>query len=128
HVAVVDLGARYEAVDVDRVRALDLDLLELVVLDHQVLALADLVAAPDVLALDHVAALAVDQLLLQPVAGLLVDAMEAHLLGARRRRIERNRARDDAEPQTPRPLHSRRHEVLPMRKFTAPPRATRGAD
>ena len=60
--------------------ALDGDGLELVVLDQHVIALADLIAAGLVRALDEVAGMLVDQLLLQPVAGLPIDLLEGDTL------------------------------------------------
>src|ERR1041385_5301410 len=93
-------------------RALDLDLLELVVLTQDVLAIGNLVPAPDVFLLPRIAALRVHQELLQAVAGLLVDAVERHALGARRRRIERDRTRDQRQPQVSLPVGSGRHGQL----------------
>ena len=71
--------------------AFDPDLLDLLVLDLEVLPLANFVAATNVLLLDHVARFGVDELLLQPVSGLLVDTVERNTLRARRGRIEGDR-------------------------------------
>ena len=59
-IALVDLLARHEALDVDRVRALDPDRFELLVLDENVGALPDLVALDLVLVLDRLAGLGID--------------------------------------------------------------------
>ena len=56
------------------------------------LPLRELIAAGLLVALDDVAGLGVDHLLLQPVAGLLVDQVEAGLSADVDRRIERDRA------------------------------------
>jgi hypothetical protein len=65
--ALVDLEARHEAVDFDRMGALDLDGFEFLVLDHEVLPLGDLVAAALVFRVDRLAGLLIDELLAQPV-------------------------------------------------------------
>src|SRR6478735_2785793 len=71
-IALVDLVARHKALDVDGVVALDLDRFELLRLDLDIFALAQLVAASLLVALDDIAGLGVDHLLLQSVAGLAV--------------------------------------------------------
>src|ERR1700680_2465773 len=76
----VDLRARHKAVDVDCVGAFDLDGLQLLVLDEEELAFADLVAAALVVGIDRVAGLLVDELLAQPVSGLAVDLAEGNPL------------------------------------------------
>ena len=75
-------------------RAFDPDLLDLLVLDLKILALPDLVAAADILFLDRLAGLGIDLLLLQAIAGLLVDAVEGDPLRARCGRIESDGARN----------------------------------
>jgi hypothetical protein len=67
------------------VGALDLDRVELLVLDDQVLALGDLVAAALVLGGDRLAGFLVDELLAQAIAGRLVDLAEGNPLRGRRR-------------------------------------------
>src|SRR6202007_1019824 len=74
--AIIDFGARPESVDFDRMSALDLDFFDFVVLDREVLALANLVAATNVLLFDRLAGFGIDELLLQPVSGLFVDPAE----------------------------------------------------
>jgi hypothetical protein len=46
------------------------------ILDQEVLALANLVAATNVLLVNRLAGFGVDELLLQPISGLLVNAVE----------------------------------------------------
>src|SRR6516165_10537778 len=70
-IAIINLGSRHETVDLDGVSALDLDLLDLVVLNVEVL-LPNFIAADDRLFLDDLARFGVNQLLLKPVAGFLV--------------------------------------------------------
>jgi hypothetical protein len=73
--------------DVDRVGALELDGLELVLVDLDIFPLAQLVAAAFVGLVDHLADLLVDHLLAQPIAGALVDLVEMRPLGPGRSRI-----------------------------------------
>src|SRR5262249_27747840 len=93
-------------------RAFDLERLDLLVLDENVLALGDLITLADVVLLDRVAGLAVDQLLPEAVAGLLVDAGERHPLRARCRRLKRRRARGERKPEGPLPIGARGHAGL----------------
>ena len=111
-IALVDLVPRHEAVDVDGVVALDLDRLQLLRLDLDIFALPQLIAAALLVALDDVAGLGVDHLLLQPVAGLLVDHVEAGLFGRRRRRIERDRAGHERKLQGAFPIGAGGHYNL----------------
>jgi hypothetical protein len=82
-IALVDLGPRHEAVDVHGVGAFNFHRLELVLLDFDVAALAQLVAASFLVAFDDTTSVLVDHLLPQPVAGPLVDLVEVGLLGLR---------------------------------------------
>jgi hypothetical protein len=56
-IALVDLALRNELVDVDGARAFNLNGLELLVLDKEILAFADLLASRNVLPWDDVAGL-----------------------------------------------------------------------
>ena len=91
-VALVDFRFRHEAVDVDRVAALDRDCVKLLVLDAQVDPLVDFVAPPLVVRVDRLARLFVDELLAKAIARLLVDLPKRDALARRRRRVERDRA------------------------------------
>ena len=74
--------------------ALDLDGFEFLVLDDQVLALSDLVAAALVLGTDRFTGFLIDELLTQPIAGRLVDLSEGNaLLRSSRRRAVRSGTR-----------------------------------
>ena len=72
-IALVDLGLRHEAVDVDRMAAFYRDGVDLFVLDLQVDAFIDFVATPFVVGIDGVARALVNQLLAEAIAGFLVD-------------------------------------------------------
>jgi hypothetical protein len=91
-VGLVDLCARHEALNVDGVIALDLDGFQLLVLDQDVFALADLVALGLVLGLDRLAGLLVDELAADPVAGVAIESAEGDALGRGRGGVEGHRA------------------------------------
>ena len=88
------LRARHEAVDLDRVGALDLDGVELFIGDDEVFSLGDLVAAGFVYGADRRAGLLIDELLAQAIAGGLVNLAECDALGRRARRVQCNRTGD----------------------------------
>ena len=87
-IALVDLAARDERVDLDHVVALDLDRLDLLVLDQEIGVLRIFVSAALVGRLDRLAGDVVDELLAQPIAGLLVELAERHPLAGGRGGIE----------------------------------------
>jgi hypothetical protein len=76
-IALVDFVFGYKAVDVDGMVAFDLNRFELFLFDLDIFAFFQLIAAGLLVAFDDVPGLGVDHLLLQPVAGLLVDHVEA---------------------------------------------------
>ena len=108
-VALVDLFFGHELVDVDGVRALELDGVDLLGLDLDVLALGQLVAPALVVLVDDPPGLFVDHLLAQAVAGLAVDLVEAGLLGLAGGRIERDRAGHERELEVAFPVCARCH-------------------
>src|SRR5580704_8676209 len=61
--ALVDLRTLHKAIDVDNVRARDLDRLQLLIFDEEILAFADLVAAGFLMSLDDFAGFLVNELL-----------------------------------------------------------------
>jgi hypothetical protein len=63
-------------VDVDGPRAFNLNGLELPVLENEILVLADFIASRNVLAWDDLAGFGIHILLLKPVSGLPIDAIE----------------------------------------------------
>ena len=111
-IALVDLLARYKTLDIDGVVAFDLDRLELFRLDLDIFALAQLVAASLLVALDDVAGFGIDHLLLQPVAGFAVDQVKPGLLGRGRGGIEHDRAGDERQFQRPFPVGAGGHSNL----------------
>ena len=113
-VALVDFLFGNELVDIDGVRALDLDRIELLRLDFHVLAAGQLIAAALVVLVDDTACFLVDHLLAQAIAGLAVDLVETGLLGLARSRIEGDRAGHQRELEIPFPVCARgRHDDLP---------------
>jgi hypothetical protein len=77
--------------------ALDLDGFELLVLDDQVLAFGDLVAAALVLGADRLAGFLIDELVAQPIAGSLVDLPEGDALCSRAGGMQCDPARDQGQ-------------------------------
>ena len=75
--------------------ALNRNGVDLIVLDTQVSALPDLIAAPLIVGIDRITGLFVDQLLAEAVAGFLVDLPEGDALGRGCRCVKRDRTRDE---------------------------------
>jgi len=76
----IDLALGHELVDFNRALALQRDRLEFFRIDFDVFALADLVTLNDVARLDFVARIRIDLAVLDPIAGVLVELMEADFL------------------------------------------------
>jgi hypothetical protein len=72
--------------------ALDLDRLQFLRLDLDIFAFAELITASLLVGLDDITRLGVHHLLLQPVAGLLVDHVKSGLRNGGRGRVQPNRA------------------------------------
>src|SRR5262249_31676630 len=120
-IALIDLGLGHELIDIDGVSALDLDLLDFLVVDLDVLAFADLVAATHLLPRDRLAGLRIHHLLANTIAGLLVDAAKRYALRSRGSRIERDRTRNQRKLEITLPISSRRHrELLPLHARQSP--------
>jgi hypothetical protein len=90
-VALVDFILRHEAVDVDGMGAFDSNGFQFVVFDLDIFALFQLITTALPIAFDDVAGLGVDHLLLQPVAGPLVDQVKAGFVDLGRGRIKQHR-------------------------------------
>ena len=80
-VAIVDLRSRHEAVDFNRVGALQLHGFELVFVDLNIVTFAHLVAAPFLILIHHLSGSLIDHLFAHPISGFLVDDVEMGLLG-----------------------------------------------
>jgi hypothetical protein len=72
--------------------ALDLNGLQFVLFDLDILALFQLISAGLLIAFDHVAGFGIDHLLLQSVAGFLVDHVEAGFVDRRCGGVKQHRA------------------------------------
>ena len=117
-IALVDLGARNELLDVDDLRAFQGEVVKLLVLHRHVFVLADLIAPPLVPGLDHLAGDGIDQLLLQAVPGLLADLTEAHPLARCRSREQGDGAGDEGQLQVSLPERAGgRHGRTPIRNI-----------
>ena len=108
----IDVVALDEAVEVDRLRRLDPERLQLVIGDDDILVPLIFEALDHVAALDRLAGLGVDQLLLHAVAGFGVELVQADVLRLARRRGQIDRARHQRETQKSVPS-SARHERPP---------------
>src|SRR3954451_22258158 len=75
-----DRTGRHKAVDIDRAGAFQRDRLELLVFEHNVLAVLALVAFDLVFIVDRLAGLGIDIAGANAVAGGAIERMEAHLL------------------------------------------------
>ena len=73
-----DLSARHELLNIDCVRALDLDRVELAIVHQEELALGNRIALRLVIGLDYLAGLSVDKLTLDLIARLSIDGAERH--------------------------------------------------
>ena len=104
-------------IDFDGPIAFDLHGVDLLVLDDEVLAFRNFVAARDVFPRHHVPRFGIHVLLLQTVAGLPVDPIETDLFAQGRRRIESNRAGHQGKPKIALPIRTRGHGVLLTNRF-----------
>ena len=93
--------------------ALHLDRLDLLVLDQEIGVLRIFVSAALVGRLDRLAGDVVDELLAQPIAGLLVELAERHPLAGGRGGIDRDRAGNEGQLDVALPVGtSSRHAKL----------------
>ena len=111
-IALVDLAPWNELVDVHGSRAFNLNGLELLVLDKEILAFADLIPSRNVLPRNDLAGLGIHVLLLQPVSGLSIDAIETDFFPQRRGRVERDRTGNEGKPKVALPIRTRGHVTL----------------
>ncbi len=102
-------------------RAFEPQRFKLFVFNGQALVAADLVAAALLPGLDDIARHRVDELLLEPIAGGLVDLPERHPLARRRRGEHRDWAGDERELEVALPERPRRcHTQTPIRDDPPP--------
>src|SRR6476469_6835305 len=86
--------------------------LELLVLDNEILAFADLIPSRKVLPRDDLASLGIHILLLQPVSGLPIDAIETDFFAQRRGRVESDWTGNEGKPKEALPIRARGHVLL----------------
>ena len=109
----IDVAGVDEAIDIDGLAGLDLDLLEFLVGDDDVFVLLELVALDQVGAVD-LAQLRVMVLLLHAVERVLVQQVERDLAGGRRRRrIELHRTGDQRQLEITLPTRTPGHGDTP---------------
>src|SRR4030088_2538240 len=91
---------------------------KLFLLNHQELILANLVTAALVLRFDDVARDRIHELLLQTMAGALIDLPKRNPLSWRDGRVERNGAGNQGQLEEALPMRTRRHLVTPTASRT----------
>src|SRR5579871_5813871 len=111
-IALVDLRLRHKAVDVDGVRAFDLDCFQLLLIDLDKFALADLISARLLVVIDSASAFGIDHLLLQAVIGPLVEEVEFRFTGLRRGGIKQHRTAHQRQFERAFPIRTRGHPNL----------------
>jgi hypothetical protein len=82
-IEIVDLGSRYELIDLDCMPAFDRYCLEFFLGNFDVLSLADLIAHDDIVVIDLSTRHGIDFAVFDPVSGVFVDLMESDLLALR---------------------------------------------
>jgi len=94
-------------------RAFQRDIIELVFLEQDILALVDLVALDAVFRLDRVAGLRVHHLLADSVAGFPVNDVEPDALARGCRGVQRDGAGHQRQFEKTLPIGARRHSDTP---------------
>ena len=82
-IEIVDLGSRYELIDLDRMLAFDRYCLEFFLCYFDILSLADLITHDDILVIDLFTRHVIDLAVFDPVSSVFVDLMESDLLALR---------------------------------------------
>jgi len=112
---VVDLAARHEGLNVERLVGLGHCLGDLLGLEGDVIAGSRLVPLHLLFGLDALAGFGIDELAMDAVARLAIEYVEGDPLGRRRRGIERDRAGHLAGFENAFPVCARHHDPLPRR-------------
>ena len=110
-VEVVNLLARHELVDVDGAGRFYRDRLKVLIGDLDVVALRDLIALNDVLAVHLITRLCIYLHVTDAVAGVLVELIEADLLALARGGEKRDRAGDERKTKVALPVRARGHDA-----------------
>src|SRR5262249_28538604 len=117
----VDIGARHEALDIDGVIALDRNGFELVVLEHEILALGNFVALGLIFRRNGLARLFIDVLAPNTVTGVAIEGAEGNALRGGRGRIEGDGAGHERKLQISLPIgpggHGERSDTLGTRQL-----------
>jgi hypothetical protein len=111
----IDRILGHECVDVDRAGAFQRHGIELLVFEHDVIAILTLVAFDLVLIVDRLAGFGIDVAALDAIARDPVESMEADLVRFRRGRQHRHRTGDERQLQIAFPKRSRRHRSALLR-------------
>ena len=105
----IDLGFLDELVDLDRTGGFQRDLFELLLGDLDEGVLVEHVALDDILVWDLVAGVGVDLQVLDPMAGLPIELVEADLLALGGGRVEGNRTGDEGQTEETLPVGAGGH-------------------
>ena len=106
------LRLRHKLVDVDRAGGFERDVFQLVLRHLDVGVGIHLVALDDVVVRDFLARVGINLRVFDPVAGLLVDLVEADLLGIGSGRVQSDRAGNEGKAQKAFPVGTGGHWVL----------------
>jgi hypothetical protein len=98
-VQVIDAGLGHEFLDVDGVRALQLDAFQFLAAQQHVLAFGDLEALDEATALDAIPRPRIDRNHVDAVVGLRIDKVKPNGIAVVGRRIEGDRAGDQRQAQ-----------------------------
>jgi hypothetical protein len=100
-------------IDFDGAGAFDLDGVKFLVLDNEILSFGNLIPPRYVLPRNNIARFGIHILLLQPVAGLSIESIEADFFAEGGGGIEGNWARDEGQPKVTLPIGARGHFDTP---------------
>ena len=114
----VDVAQVDELAEVERLAALQLDALDLLVLEQDIFALRHLIALDDLVAVDRADARH-HLLIFDPLARRLVDLVEGDGRAALGRGIDLDRDRDQPDPDLSAPCRPRCHRSPPSKRFAA---------
>src|SRR5215467_3111353 len=119
-VEFVDFLARDKLIDLDHVFAFECDRFKLLGLDLDVVAFLQLITLDDFVAIDLIAGFGIDLQVSDAMAGFSVELVEIDFLALRRRRIERDRTRDQREAKKSLPISAWGHEKAPRHAKASP--------
>ena len=112
----LDLVALDEADEIDRLRGLDLDFVELLLRDDDVSSLLELIAANELAARDLLLGFRIDGAGLDAIMRLGIEKMEVHAFAGRGRGRKMHRTGHERQLEKPLPGIAGRHNATPGRE------------